>query len=412
MPNILALIPARGGSKGLPGKNLRPLLGRPLLAYSVAAAKSSRLITRTICSTDDTAIAAAARAYGAETPFLRPAELSQDETLDLPVFQQALAWLEKNENWRADIIVQLRPTSPARPAGLVDQAVQMLLDDPQATAVRSICPAPANPFKMWRLDQGGPYMRNLLDVPGNPEPYNSPRQILPQAWWQTGMIDVARADIIREGSMTGARILPLKVEAEWAIDIDDAAALERAATVMLRLPSVTPGAQVELARIRLLVLDVDGTLTPGTMYYGPHGEALKRFHTRDGHGLHHLRRAGVEVAVISREKSPATAARMQKLGIEHYFDGVFDKLPVMRELAAKLGPTLRETAYVGDDDNDLACLQAVRDAGGLSCVPADAHPSVLPAAVLVTKAGGGNGAVREVCDLLCRARDAVVKTGR
>src|SRR6202142_2761570 len=117
MPNILALIPARGGSKGLPGKNLRPVLGHPLLAYSIAAAKSSRLITRTICSTDDAAIAAVARQYGAETPFMRPAELAGDETLDLPVFQHALAWLEEHENWRADIVVQLRPTSPVRPPG-------------------------------------------------------------------------------------------------------------------------------------------------------------------------------------------------------------------------------------------------------------------------------------------------------
>lgn len=404
MPNILALIPARGGSKGLPGKNLRPLLGHPLLAYSVAAGKSSKRVTRILCSTDEEAIAAAARLYGAETPFMRPGNLAEDETLDLPVFQHALKWLEKNEKWKADIVVQLRPTSPARPIGLVDQAVQMLLDDSNATAVRSICPAPANPFKMWRLDHGGSYMRNLIAVPGNPEPYNSPRQILPQAWWQTGLMDVVRANVIRDGSMTGSRILPLKLDAKWAIDIDDATALKRAGEVMLTLPCVTPGPCTNLAGIRLIVLDVDGTLTPGTMYFGPDGEALKRFHTHDGHGLKHARLAGMEVAVITGENSPATTARMKKLAIKHYFPGVQDKPPVLRKLAAQLKIKLSQIAYMGDDDGDLACLHDIRDAGGLACAPADAHPMVVAACNWTARAGGGRGAVRELCDLLCQER--------
>jgi YrbI family 3-deoxy-D-manno-octulosonate 8-phosphate phosphatase len=288
----------------------------------------------------------------------------------------------------------------------VDQAVQILLDNPTATAVRSICPAPANPFKMWRLDQGGPFMRNLLDVPGNLEPYNSPRQVLPQAWWQTGLIDVVRADTIRAGSMTGARILPLKLETKWAIDIDDAEALCRAGHDMLALPCITPGPQALIKDICLLVLDVDGTLTPGTMYYGPKGEVMKCFHTRDGHGLGKVRRAGIEIAVITGEKSPSTRARMKKLGITHYFEGVQDKLPTLRQLAAKLKIKFHQIAYMGDDEGDAPCLKVVRDEGGLSCAPADAQPSLLPYCVLVTSNSGGQGAVREVCDRLCQARNA------
>ncbi len=404
MPNILALIPARGGSKGLPGKNICNLLGHPLLAYSVAAAKASQLVTRTICSTDDEAIAAVARKYGAETPFMRPAEFARDETPDLPVFQHALAWLEKQAGWKADIVVHLRPTTPARPAGAIDETVRMLLNDPTATAVRSVCPAPVNPFKMWRLDQGGPYMRNLLDVPGIAEPYNAPRQLLPQAWWHVGVVDVIRADIIRGGSMTGGKILPYKIDSAWPTDIDDAHDLREAEEIMRSLNCVRPGPTADLARIGLLVLDLDGTLTPGTLYYGPEGEALKRFHIRDVHGLAKVRRLGIEVAVISGENSASTAARMRASGVTNYFPGVKDKLPVVRDLAAKLKLSLAEVAYVGDDELDLPCLSAVRDGGGLSCVPADAHPSVISSAVIVTQARGGNGAVREVCDLLSRAR--------
>ena len=112
---ILAIIPARGGSKSIPRKNIRPLAGHPLIAYSIAAGRQSRLVTRTIVSTDDEEIAAVARQYGAETPFLRPAEFAQDNTTDFPVFTHALGWLKEHEGYQPDIIVQLRPTSPIRP---------------------------------------------------------------------------------------------------------------------------------------------------------------------------------------------------------------------------------------------------------------------------------------------------------
>ncbi len=121
MTQILALIPARGGSKGIPRKNIRSFAGYPLIEWSIAAAKQSELVTRIIVSTDDEEIAAVARECGAETPFLRPAEFAQDNTTDLPVFEHALQWLEENENYRPEIVIQLRPTSPIRPRGMVDQ---------------------------------------------------------------------------------------------------------------------------------------------------------------------------------------------------------------------------------------------------------------------------------------------------
>jgi N-acylneuraminate cytidylyltransferase len=117
---VLAIIPARGGSKSIPRKNIRPLAGHPLIAYSIAAALEAHSVTRTIISTDDEEIAEVARRYGAETPFLRPAEFAQDNTTDLPVFEHALGWLMENEAYNPDIVVQLRPTSPIRPPDCVD----------------------------------------------------------------------------------------------------------------------------------------------------------------------------------------------------------------------------------------------------------------------------------------------------
>lgn len=218
---VLTLIPARGGSKSIPRKNIRPLAGFPLIAYSIAAGLAAETVTRVLVSTDDAEIANIARQYGAETPFLRPAEFSQDQTPDLPVFQHALEWLEEHEGWQPDIVVQLRPTSPFRRVMHIDQAVYRLLERPDADAVRTVCVPFQNPFKMWRIQADG-LMQPLVDI-GVPEPYNMPRQALPEVYWQTGYVDAAWSDtILQKNSMTGERIIPLVIDpSEW-IDIDSA----------------------------------------------------------------------------------------------------------------------------------------------------------------------------------------------
>lgn len=216
---VLALIPARGGSKSIPRKNIRPFAGHPLLAYSITAGLAAEMVSRVVVSTDDDEIAAVARRYGAETPFLRPPDLSQDSTPDLPVFQHALQWLADAEGYHPDIIVQLRPTSPFRRVAHIDAAVCRLLERPEADSVRTVCVPFQNPFKMWRIDPDG-FMRPLLDT-GFPEPYNMPRQALPEVYWQTGYVDAAWTDtILEKKSMTGDHILPLVINpSEW-IDID------------------------------------------------------------------------------------------------------------------------------------------------------------------------------------------------
>lgn len=218
--SVLAIIPARGGSKSIPHKNIRLLAGFPLIAYSIAAARAATLVKRVIVSTDDPDIAAVARTYGAEVPFLRPAEHARDDTPDLPVFQHALQWLAENEGYLPEIVVQLRPTSPFRRVWHIDQAVARLLDHPEADAVRTVCLPFQNPFKMWRIQPDG-FMQPLIAVEGAPEPYNLPRQALPEVYWQTGYVDAARTDtILQQNSMTGQRILPLVIDSSEWVDID------------------------------------------------------------------------------------------------------------------------------------------------------------------------------------------------
>ena len=215
----LVIIPARGGSKSIPRKNIKLFAGHPLIAYSIAAGLASHMVNRVIVSTDDPEIAEVSRQYGAETPFLRPELISQDNTPDLPVFQHALTWLEENEGYQPDLVVQLRPTSPLRRLWHIDQAISRLEEHPEADSIRTVCMPFQNPFKMWQLNPEG-YMQPLLHT-SFIEPYNMPRQALPDVYWQTGYVDAARVvTILNKNSMTGDRILPLIIDpSEW-IDID------------------------------------------------------------------------------------------------------------------------------------------------------------------------------------------------
>jgi N-acylneuraminate cytidylyltransferase len=228
---VLALIPARGGSKSVPRKNVQLLAGHPLIAYSVAAALAARNVGRVVVSTDDAEIAAVARSYGAEAPFLRPAELAGDDTLDLPVVEHALAWLAGVQGYRPDVVVQLRPTSPLRPRNLVDQGIDLLRAHPDADSIRAVIPAGQNPYKMWRRGEAGRIVPLLVD--GFHEPYNMPRQLLPAAFWQTGHLDVIRtATILEKHSLTGDRVYPIEVSPDCAVDIDMPRDFERAESLL------------------------------------------------------------------------------------------------------------------------------------------------------------------------------------
>jgi len=237
---VLALIPARGGSKALPRKNVRLLAGKPLIAHSIGHALAAETVTRTIVSTDDEEIAEAARAAGAEVTFMRPAELAQDDSRDLGVFQHALLWLHENEGYSPELVVHLRPTHPVRRVERIDEAVRALAADPSADSVRSVSGPEQTPYKMWRV--AGGYLEPLLEVEGLPDAHSRPRQLLPEVWWQNGYVDVVRTQTILElESMTGVRILPFVVD-EPTVEIDYEDALKRAEELLHgasgELPSV------------------------------------------------------------------------------------------------------------------------------------------------------------------------------
>ncbi|MGD2057680.1 MAG: acylneuraminate cytidylyltransferase [Anaerolineales bacterium] len=395
---IIAVIPARGGSKGLPGKNIRSFIGHPLLAYSIAAALQSNRIDRTIVSTDDEQIARTARQYGAEVPFLRPEHLAQDDTLDLPVFQHALRWLEEHENYQPEIVVQLRPTSPVRPPDCVDRAVEMLLTDPRADSVRGVVPSSQNPFKMWRIGDEG-YLDALLANEFD-EPYNMPRQKLPATYWQTGHIDAIRSkSIVEKKSMTGDMVLPLVLDVRFTIDIDTDRDWEYAERMISKfdLPYVIPGRirRPFPEEVKLVVLDFDGVLTDDRVWVDGDGKEMVAANRGDGMGISRLLDAGIEVFVLSTETDPVVKARCGKLGIDA-IQGLGDKAATLEKIIADRELESSNVVYLGNDINDLTCFPLV----GCALVPADAHVDAKRKADIRLTKRGGHGAVRELCDMI------------
>jgi N-acylneuraminate cytidylyltransferase len=218
MAEVLAVIPARGGSKGIPRKNIRLFAGQPLIAYSIQHAHASRYVTRTVVTTDDTEIADVARRYGAEVPFMRPPELAGDMAMDLEVFEHLLFELKSSHAYEPDLIVHLRPTSPLRRVELIDLAIEMMLGRPDADSLKTLSVSKLTPYKMWRIDQG--LIQPLLEVPGLPEAHSMPRQVLPTVYTGNGYLDIIRPrTVLSLKSMVGRTVLPLIVE-EATHDLD------------------------------------------------------------------------------------------------------------------------------------------------------------------------------------------------
>lgn len=399
---VLAIVPARAGSKSIPRKNVRLLAGHPLLAYSIAAGLQAESVDRVIVSTDDKEIAQIARQYGAEAPFLRPAELAADDTQDLPVFLHALDWLRDEEQYQPDVVVQLRPTSPLRPPDCVDQAVQILKENPEADSVRGVVPSGQNPYKMWRIDDDG-RMKPLLQD-GFEEPYNMPRQKLPPTYWQTGHIDAIRVEtILEKSSMSGENILPLAIDPQYTVDIDTPRDWQRTEWLLTQAEFgfVRPGGRPRRfpERVELVVLDFDGVFTDNRVWVDAHGSEWVAAHRGDGWGLARLREREVPVIVLSTEKNPVVEARCNKLGLP-FVQGVDDKATALQKIMRDRRVDPERVVYLGNDMNDVPCFPLV----GCALVVADAHPEARLQADVVLSRRGGFGAVRELCDLILKRR--------
>ena len=372
----VALLPLRAGSKSIPGKNLKAIAGRPLYAWSLAAAIESDCFDAIYVAADSSAMRDDVRArFGDHVEVIDRAPANATDTAT-----SESVMLEFAARVPCDVLALIQATSPLTQAEDFRAARARFEGD----SLDSLFTGVATKRFFWTRDA----------VPLNYDPAQRPRrQDFAGRIMENGAFYLTRTALLaHSGVRLGGRIGAHVMADSCATELDEPAdwiEIER----LLRARVLGRGAP------RLLVVDVDGTLTDGGMYYDANGEALKKFHTRDAKGLLMLRDRGVRVCVVTAESSAVVAARMRKLGITDYFPAVSDKLQWLREHTAVSRIELAQVGYIGDDLNDLDGLRAV----GMSFCPADAVPEVRAAVGYVCNAAGGAGAVREVCDLI-RAR--------
>tara|TARA_B100000686_G_C16584235_1_gene859836 strand:- start:94 stop:816 length:723 start_codon:yes stop_codon:yes gene_type:complete len=222
----LAIIPARAGSKGLPDKNIKLLANKPLISYSILAGKKSKLISRVIVSTDSTKYASIAKDYDAEVPFLRPKNISGDFSTDYDFVKHAIDWLDKNENYYPDLIVNLRPVTPLRDPKLIDDAITFLNRDSDCTSLRSAHEMSETAYKMCEIDQG--YFKSICNGSYDHDELNKPRQSFPTTYTPNGYVDVMRSSYINKNKLLyGDRVKAFITPVSYEVDsIDDFQLLE------------------------------------------------------------------------------------------------------------------------------------------------------------------------------------------
>jgi len=224
---IIALIPARGGSKSIPKKNIVDLGGHPLIAYSIVAAKLSKYISRVIVSTDSKEIAEIAKEYGAEVPFMRPTEISADRSLDIEFVKHALNFLEQKEKYIPDLVIHLSPVVPLREPEIIDKAIREILADNEATSLRSGHLYRQTAYKLTKLKKGYWEFLGGEDFDKGYEYYNQPRQLLPKTYIPATYVDILLPKTLKEtGLLHGNKIKAFIIEP--TADIDDLIDLKHA----------------------------------------------------------------------------------------------------------------------------------------------------------------------------------------
>ncbi len=388
----IAIIPARGGSKGIPRKNLLPFAGLPLLAHSIEHARAAQQVDLVVVTTDDDEIAAVAERHEA-TVVRRPSAIAGDEATSESALLHALDVVESDLDVEVGLVVFLQATSPMRPPDVIDRAVGLVRDG----TYDSVLTASAQHSFTWEATAEG--ARSLTyDHRQRPR-----RQDLPAARWEeNGSVYVTTAaGLRRSGNRLSGRIGIVEMHPLDSFQIDEPGDVELLESIhRLRVDQLESTVRPRLlADIALLVLDFDGVLTDNMVVVSEDGLESVRCNRSDGWGIARLREAGVEVVIMSTEKNAVVEARARKLSVEA-FSAIDDKAAALQRLIEREGINAGGVAFVGNDVNDLPAMAVA----GLAIAVADAVPDVRRAAHFVTEQAGGQGAVREVCDLLIAAR--------
>ncbi|NJP82762.1 acylneuraminate cytidylyltransferase [Streptomyces sp. AA8] len=417
----MAVIPARGGSKGVPAKNLAAIGGVPLVARAVRACRAARLVTDVVVSTDDPGIAATARGAGAVV-VQRPADLSGDTATSEAAVLHAMDAYEALHGTGVGTVLLVQCTSPFLTSGDVDGVAAAVLE---GGADSALTVAPFHGF-VWREDggedrgenggedrgegrgedrgedAGTPAARAATPPPSgalgvNHDKAHRPRrQDRPQDLLETGAAYAMRADGFRAARHRFfGRTELVRSETARVLEVDDPHDLARARALAPLLDGPDPAARPTRADVDAVVMDFDGTQTDDRVLIDADGRELVAVHRGDGLGIAALRRAGLGLLILSTEANAVVAARGRKLRVP-VLHGVDRKDRALKQWCEEQGIAPDRVLYVGNDVNDLSCLGLV----GWPVAVADAHDTVRGAARAVTAARGGDGALREIATWL------------
>ena len=379
--SAIAIIPARGGSKGIPNKNLQTVGGITLLARTVSACLKSDSITAVYVSTDSDEIAAVALKSGAQV-IRRPADISGDTASSESALLHALNEIEKTSSLPNNVLFA-QCTSPFISHTDIDGILGLLNDHDSALTVTH------NHAFIWRRDNSG----NAIGI-NHDSAIRLPRQQLDPEFKETGALYAMKIDQFRKsGHRFFGRIGMYEVPADRSMEIDDPEDLRLANTLEIQekgMPS-----RESLQSIKAIVFDFDGVMTDDQVYITETGQEMVMASRSDGMGISALRNAGLKLLILSKERNPVVARRAEKLQIE-VIQARDNKLEALTKWLSKNQLLLSQCAYVGNDVNDLQCMQAVK----LAIAPIDAHPQATQAAHWRLTRAGGKGAIRELSDAI------------
>lgn len=377
---IISIIPARGGSKGILRKNLKLLNNKPLVAYSIEQSLQSKLINGTYVSTEDSEIKRVSIVYGAKV-IDRPPKLATDTASTEHVMLHAAKYL-KND---FDYMILLQPTSPMRYPKQIDEAIELIIKE-NGDSLLSVY---QNDSFLWK-ENGISVNYNFKNRPR--------RQDKKWEYLENGSIYITKKDILlKEKNRLGGHILMYVMPRWMSFEVDNQFDLE---LIEYLIKTKYRRSLLDFKKIindlKLIIFDVDGVFTDGSLYLDNCGNETLKFSRIDGKGVQLLREKGFKTAVITSEKSKIIELRMKKLKIDDIFIGIKNKIKLYSKLRQKYSLEDKNICFLGDDIQDLEILKVV----GLSCCPMNAQQIVKNNCLYVSSFKGGDGFVRDICNLI------------
>jgi YrbI family 3-deoxy-D-manno-octulosonate 8-phosphate phosphatase len=377
---VVAIIPARGGSKGIPKKNLKPVGSYSLLARAIKTSMASKLIDLVVVTTDDDNIKEEAEAFGAIV-VNRPKELSEDGSSSESALIHAIAELA-SQGINPEVVVFIQATSPFIQPEDLDSSVERVL-----SGEGDVCFSAFETYAfLWKDGVIG------AEGVNHDHRFRPRRQDREPHFQETGAFYVMRAKgFLEAGYRFFGKVLTQRVSEVSGLEIDNLEQLE----IARALAHLFPVVQIKPGSIKALVMDFDGVHTDDSALVHSDGTESVKVSRSDGMGIQMLKKAGIPMLILSKETNKIVAVRAEKLGVE-VLHGVDDKLPVLIKWCKDKGIDLGNVCYIGNDVNDLECIEAV----GWPATPRDANPAAVSRAAITVSKDGGSGAVREICEMI------------